>query len=186
MKTLILNGSPKVNGDVAALVNEMTRHLHGEVRVLSHADGISPCVDCRHCWTHDGCCLDDALVEVYPFFNECDNVILASPIWFSELSGPLLNLASRFVQCNFAAQHFRGVIPNIRPKRSVLILCGAEPGTEKKAATTAHTILKFMNARNRAADIFSMDTNNIPAGEDAAAMNAAREAALLLNRLGGA
>ena len=186
MKTLILNGSPKVNGDVAALVGEMTRHLHGEVRVLSHADGISPCVDCRHCWTNDGCCLDDGMTEIYPYFSACDNIVLASPIWFSALSGPLLNLAGRLLQCYFAAQHFRGVTPDIKPKNSVLILCGAEAGTEKTPIATAHTILKFMNARNRAADIFSMDTNNIPAGEDAAAMNAVREAALLLNRLGGA
>lgn len=186
MKTLILNGSPKENGDVSALVSEMATHLRGEVRVLSHFDSMHPCVDCRHCWRQEGCCLDDALKDMYPFFEACDNIVLASPIWFSELSGPLLNLASRFVQPYYAAEHFRGVQPCIRAKRGVLVLCGAEPGTEKKAEATARTILKLMRALPIVARVYSLDTNNIPAGDDPAAVSAARDAAALLNRLYGA
>ena len=54
MKTLIINGSPKKNGDTAALIDELLRHLEGEVRIISGDDSISPCIDCRFCWKKNG------------------------------------------------------------------------------------------------------------------------------------
>ena len=51
MKTLILNGSPRPNGNTVALINELKKHLEGEVIELSaFRSNIAPCVDCRGCW----------------------------------------------------------------------------------------------------------------------------------------
>jgi hypothetical protein len=50
MKTLILNGSTKANGDVAAMLGAFTENLGGEVVTLSFSDNITPCADCRSCW----------------------------------------------------------------------------------------------------------------------------------------
>lgn len=181
---MVLNGSPKKDGDTVALLDAFLESLQGERRVLSIHDCASPCIDCRHCWEARGCCLDDGLKDMYPFFEECDNIVLASPVWFSELSGPLLNLASRFVQPYFAAGHFRSEHVKMKMKKGVVILCGGEPGTQGRAAETAHTILKFMRALPCVATITSMETNVLPAEEDEKALGQAREAALLLNRLG--
>ncbi len=159
MKTLILNGSPKRNGDTAALIREFTKHLNGDVRVVSsHFDNISPCLEV------------------------CDNLVIASPVWFSELSGPLLTLASR-IQTYFAAKQFRNQPIRIKHKNGILILVGAEKGTEEKASSTAHTILKHMNALPCIASVFSLNTNDVPAADDLSALDAARNAALLLNQL---
>lgn len=49
MKTLLLFGSLKKNGDTAALAGAFVRHLEGEVRTLSASSSISPCLDCRFC-----------------------------------------------------------------------------------------------------------------------------------------
>ena len=49
MKTLIVNGSPKENGDTEALVRELASHLDGEIRIVSHRNRIAPCADCRYC-----------------------------------------------------------------------------------------------------------------------------------------
>lgn len=49
MKTLIINGSPKKDGDTAVLINELVRNLKGEVVILTCYDEISPCNDCRFC-----------------------------------------------------------------------------------------------------------------------------------------
>lgn len=145
MKTLILNGSPKMKGDIATLVGEMINHLEGEVRIISSVfNNISPCIDCRYCWWNSGCAIDDEMQGIYKFLEECDNIVIASPIWFSELSGPLMNLASR-MQTYFAAAYFRGEKTAIKQKNGVLILAGAEKGTAKKAASTAHTILKHIH-----------------------------------------
>ncbi len=182
MKTLIINGSPKKNGDTTALLDEFTKHLSGEARILSCYSNISPCNDCRFCWTNSGCSIDDEMQEIYPFLDECDNVVLASPIWFSTLSGPLLNIASR-IQTLYAAGRFRG---ESKPatKNGVLFLVGAQEGTEINPTRTALTIMKYMYVRRPCvATIYSLDTDNVPAAKDEAALRCAREAALLLNTL---
>lgn len=183
MKTLILNGSPKRNGDTATLIGEFTKHLNGDVWVVSsHFDNISPCLDCRHCWNNPGCIINDDMQNVYSYLEVCDNLVIASPIWFSELSGPLLTLASR-IQTYFAARQFRNEPNRIKHKNGILILVGAEKGSEKKASSTAHTILKHMNALPCIASVFSLNTNVLPAADDLSALAAAHNAALLLNQL---
>jgi multimeric flavodoxin WrbA len=183
MKTLIMNGSPKMNGDTAALINEFVKNLMGEVRILSHFDNISSCIDCRFCWKDPGCSINDEMQEIYPYLNACNNIVLASPIWFSSLSGPLLNLSSR-IQTLFAANHFRGETMNSKQKNGVIILVGAEKGTEIVPVQTALTIMKHMNVRRSSVScVFSLDTNNVPAENDETAKRNVREAAILLNSL---
>jgi multimeric flavodoxin WrbA len=181
LKTLILNGSTKIDGDTAALINELKKHLRGEVITLSQHDGISPCTDCRYCWENPGCCIEDKLREVYPFMEDCDNIVLASPIWFSTLSGPLLNLAGRLTQPYFTAAYFRKEEVKLKRKKGVLLLAGGEKGTEVKAAATAHIIFKLLNALPCVANVFSLATDKLPAREDENALKQARDAAILLN-----
>lgn len=185
MKTLIINGSPKRDGDTAALVSAFACALTGEVKILSAANNISPCTDCRACWSKRGCTLEDEMQEVYPFLEACDNIVLASPVWFSSLSGPLLNIASR-MQTLYAARRFRNELQKAKPKNGVLLLVGAGRGTEMAAAQNARTILKWMGARLPCvAEVYSLDTNHIPAARDEAACENARDAARLLNEESG-
>ena len=180
IKTLLLFGSLRKNGDTAALAGALVRHLEGEVRILSGSDSISPCRDCRFCWSHPGCSIRDAMQEIYPYWEECDNVVLASPIWFSSLSGPLLSLASRF-QTQFAARHFRNEPVGIKQKNGVILLVGAESGTEAVPIQTACTILKWMQVRRPCSTVCSLDTNRLPAARDERALSEARLAAERLN-----
>lgn len=89
--------------------------------------------------------MDDKMQEIYPFLAQCDHVVLASPICFSSLSGPLLNVARR-VQTYFAGRFFRGEPELLKQKNGVLLLAGAEPGTERKLLETARIIMKHINA----------------------------------------
>lgn len=181
MKTLIINGSTRANGDIAALLDEFTKHLEGEIRTVTWKDGISPCVDCRRCLAQSGCAIQDGMQEIYGYLEECDNVVLASPVWYSSLSGPALDIASRF-QTLFAARFFRG---EARPatKRGVIFLAGGQPGTESAPEKSARIILRNMGAAREMTDVIkSMDTDNVPARGDAAALMQARNAALKLNR----
>jgi multimeric flavodoxin WrbA len=183
MKTLIINGSPKKKGDTTALIDEFTKYLNGEVKVLSCFSNISPCNDCRYCWANSGCSIDDEMQEIYPFLDECDNVVLASPIWFSSLSGPLLNIVSR-IQTLFAAIYFRREQKSTKQKNGVILMVGAENGTEVMPTQNALTIMKFMNVRRPCvATVYSLDTNNVPVTKDEIAIKNAHEAALLLNSL---
>lgn len=182
MKTLIINGSPRKGGDTEAIINALVARLDGEYRVVGMGEDISPCVDCRWCWNNDGCCIRDGMQDVYEYWKECDNVVFASPIWFSSLSGPALNIASRF-QTSFIAR-FRRKIPSPPTKNGVLILVGAQPGTEAGPEKNAYTILRNMNVKTPlAAVIKSMNTDDVPAKDDAAALRDAANAAAELNRL---
>ena len=185
MRTLIFNGSPKTNGDTEALVSELIAHLHGEVKTVSIHDNISPCIDCRYCWKNDGCCLDDDMTNIYDFLDKCDNIVLASPIWFSSLSGPLLNLTSR-IQALWANNYFLNKPYASNLKNGVIIIVGAQSGTETIPMQTAVGLMKYMNVdRSSIAKIYSLDTNNIPAENDVIALERCREVARSLNEICG-
>ena len=123
MKTLIINGSPRKNGNTANLLGELKKHLDGEVfQVDTYYAKSAPCNDCRHCWTHEECVIQDEMQDVYKVMDEADNVVVASPIYFGNLTGSLLNWASR-LQFFWAARNIRKVQPiRTKHRKGVVIL----------------------------------------------------------------
>ena len=180
MKTLIWNGSPRPQGDTAALLRVLKDGLQGEVRqVDTYSADIRPCVDCRYCWKQAGCCVQDEMQALYPYLLDCDNIVIASPLYFSELTGPLLSVASR-LQPFFAARFFRGEQPITKRKRGAVLLCGGGDGAPDRAFATADTLLHQMRAVPLAR-LLSHDTDRLPAAEDAAALHQAARLAVRLN-----
>ena len=123
MKTLIINGSPRKNGNTATLLNELKKYLVGEVyQVDTYYANSSPCFDCRHCWTNTECAIKDEMQDVYKMIDEADNVIIASPIYFGNLTGSLLNWASR-LQLLWVSRYIRKVEPlSVKRRKGVVIL----------------------------------------------------------------
>lgn len=166
MKTLIFNGSPRRNGDTVSLIHYVTSNLNGEFRIVNaYFDHISPCVDCRYCWKANDCAIDDEMSQVYAYLEECDNIIIASPIYFSELTGKLLDIASR-LQKYYCAKHFRKESLIQKAKKGVVILVGGGDGSSEKAYDTARTILRLMNCSVIYEPVISHHTNVCPAKED--------------------
>jgi len=96
-KTLIFNGSPRSNGDTASLIRILIEKLEGEFEIVNcYEADISPCIDCRECREIDDCAINDDMQKIYDYLNECDNVVIASPIYFSQPTGKLLDVVSRF------------------------------------------------------------------------------------------
>ena len=62
--------------------------------------------------------------EIYAYIEECDNVLIASPVYFSELTGKLLDLGSR-LQTYFSAKFFRREQPVAKAKRPPFFWSGA-------------------------------------------------------------
>ena len=123
MKTLIINGSPRKNGNTATLLNELKKHLDGEVyQVDTYYAKSSPCYDCRHCWTNVECIVNDEMQDVYKMIDEAVNFVIASPIYFGNLTGSLLNWASR-LQLFWVSRYIRKVEPlSIKNRKGVVIL----------------------------------------------------------------
>jgi multimeric flavodoxin WrbA len=180
MKTLILCGSPNRNGNCAALIRELTGALEGEVRVIySYFADVKPCIDCRYCWKKPGCSIRDGMDEIYDCVENYDNIVIASPIHFMELSGSLLSLCSRF-QTYFASRYFRGGDIEMRPKKGVLLLSSGQSHRHERALGTADVIFEEIGAK-RVATVTAGDSDNVPARENEEALAAVREAARLLN-----
>ena len=181
MNTLILNGSPRPQGDTAGLIGVVRESLRGEARVLNaYRCDISPCVDCRYCWENHGCAINDSMQEVYAYIQECDNILIASPIYFSELTGKLLDVAGR-LQTYFCARHFRGVAPVPKPKKGAVILVGGGDGSMEKAYDTACALLRHMNCQEILGAVVSHNSNRQPAVQDMKATQGARGIAEFFN-----
>ncbi len=119
--------------------------------------------------------------QVYDYLINCDAVVLASPVWFSSLSGPALNIGSR-LQTYFARKFFRRLPSPLKPKHGVILLAGAQPGTEENPIANAKTILGLANiAKTDITVICSMHTDTLPASEDTLALDTAKAAAQRLS-----
>ena len=119
--------------------------------------------------------------EVYGYLSECDNILIASPVFFTELTGQLLAVASR-LQTYFCARYFRKETPIKKVKKGgVLLLQGGHYKAEK-AADTAIVLLQTMNATDIAPVIFCLDTDNVAPGNNGPAMEKVREAAQFFNQ----
>ncbi|MDO4741083.1 MAG: flavodoxin family protein, partial [Eubacteriales bacterium] len=145
MKTLVINGATRPDGDTQALLDAFLQELSGETMIVSRKDAISPCIDCRRCWTQPGCAINDDMQSVYRFHEQCDNIVIASPIWYSSLSGPALNILSR-MQSLFAARFRRGE-RRAAEKNGVLILVGAQPETKDAPLFSALTVMRTMQVK---------------------------------------
>lgn len=160
MKTLIFNGSPRKNGDTKSIITQLTSQLDGEHKIIDAYDcGISPCIDCRYCHENNGCSIDDKWQIVDKYIEDCDNIIIASPIYFSEISGQLLVIASR-VQSYWSSRFFRKKELILKKKRGGIILVGGGDGHMSTPIETSTCLLHHMNAHKVFTPICFHDTNN--------------------------
>lgn len=184
MKTLIFNGSPRKNGDTASLINILTDRLHGDIMTVDcyYAD-ISPCIDCRKCRDALMCPINDEMQSIYRYIEDCDNIVIASPVYYSELTGRLLDTASR-LQMYFSARFFRKENPPIKPKKGAVILVGGGNGSPQKAFETAVCILHTVNTYDIHPLVCSHSTDNIPAAKDETAVSGVHSIADFFNNVG--
>ncbi len=166
MKTLILNGSPRINGDTSKLIKKFTEKEIDEYKIVdAYRCNISACLDCRSCRKNNGCSINDEMQDIYKYIQECDNILIASPLYFSELTGKLLDVGSR-LQTYFCARFFRKEEPIVKSKRGAVILVGGGDGHIDKAYGTACTLLHHMNCSSIHEVVYSHNTNTKPAIND--------------------
>lgn len=185
MKTVIINGSPRKNGDSMTLVNELTKYLDGEVQIVNtYFDNIKPCIDCRHCWNNPACSIKDDMQDVYELLKDADNIVISSPVYFSELTGQVLNFASRLQLFYMSKRMNRDIGLNNKIKNGLLIVTagGDTKNIEERVIKTSNLIFRYINAKS-IGTIYSINTDNVPAQNDVTALEKAREFALKLNIL---
>ena len=181
MHTLILNGSPRPFGDTAALIAALREGLRGRVTQVDCCRArISPCLDCRRCAKEPGCAVHDEMDVLYPVIERCDRVVIATPVYFSLPTPQVLSVCSR-LQTYFCAKFFRKESSPILPKRGGILLCGGGSGSAAPAEAAVRRMLKALGAGEIGPVAASLNTDRLPAREDAAALAQAAALAEFLN-----
>lgn len=126
MKTLVLFGSAREDGHTKALLNVFLEELEGEVEIIdAYRTSVAPCKDCRYCWKKRGCSIKDGMQEIYKKVDEADNIILAAPMYFHTVPGPMKVLLDRFQV--YWASFVRKDHPDKNIKKGAILMVGGAP-----------------------------------------------------------
>ena len=95
MKILVLNGSPRKNGNTQAMCNafyeEAIKAGHEVHMIRVTEKKIAGCLACEYCHTKgNGHCIQkDDMQEIYPLMEEMEMLVIASPIYYYSYSGQM-------------------------------------------------------------------------------------------------
>ena len=103
MKVLMLNGSPKANGNTAAALAEMAAIFAQEgIEVETVQVGHLPvrgCTGCGGCGKLNKCVHDDVVNELISKFDEADGLVLGSPVYYASANSTLTAALDRLFFC---------------------------------------------------------------------------------------
>lgn len=106
MKTLIINGSPRVNGNTTIAINEMVKVFKDEgveVDVVQVGNKeVRGCIACGRCAEIGKCVFEDVVNELAPKFEEADGLVVASPVYYASANATLIAVLDRL----FYSTHF--------------------------------------------------------------------------------
>ena len=99
MKVLMINGSPRKNGNTMVALQEMQKIFEAndvEVEIL-HVGGmdIRGCIACGKCERTKGCVLDGFVNEVAEKLRNADGLVLGSPVYYASAHPTLVALLDR-------------------------------------------------------------------------------------------
>lgn len=100
MKVLIINGSPHKNGSTYTALHEMEKiflseNIETEIIQVGHLP-IRGCIACRSCYETGKCAfVDDIVNELAPKFEECDGLVVGSPVYYASANATLIALLDR-------------------------------------------------------------------------------------------
>ncbi len=99
MKVLMLNGSPKKDGNTARALKEMEKifaenGVETEIVQVGGKD-IRGCTACCYCYEHAKCAFDDIVNETAEKLKDCDGLVIASPVYYAAANGTLVSMLDR-------------------------------------------------------------------------------------------
>lgn len=106
MKVLMINGSPRMDGNTSIALEEMKKVFEAEgvevqiVRVGSK--DVRGCIACGRCMELGKCVFDDVVNELAPAFEEADGLVVASPVYYASANATLIAVLDRL----FYSSHF--------------------------------------------------------------------------------
>ena len=106
MKILMINGSPRKNGNTSIALQEMEKIFVEEgietERIQIGNQDIRGCIACNRCAEQGKCVFEDAVNEAAPKFEACDGLVVASPVYYASANATLIAFLDRL----FYSTHF--------------------------------------------------------------------------------
>jgi len=142
MKIVILNGSPRAQGNTAAMVEAFARgakEAGHEVEVVNVATmKIAGCRSCGWCrGAGAGACVQkDDMQAVYPIIKDAEMIVFASPVYYFTMSAQLQSAIQRF--------YCWGKHPTMT--KGALLLSSYSPNVYDGAVGEYHGILRYFGA----------------------------------------
>ena len=106
MKVLMINGSPRANGNTNVALEEMAKTFAQEgieTEILHIGNqAIRGCIACGSCAKTGKCVFDDAVNEAAAKFKDCDGLVVGSPVYYASANATLIAFLDRL----FYSSHF--------------------------------------------------------------------------------
>lgn len=155
-KVLMLNGSPRENGNIAVGFREMQK-IFDELGVeyecinLGKKD-VRGCIACGTCGNTGKCVFNDVVNEISDKFEKADGLVVGSPVYYGCANGTLVSALQRV----FYSSHF-----DKRMKVGASVVCARRAG----CTATFDELNKFFTISNMPVAT-SQYWNNIHGGAD--------------------
>ena len=99
MKVLIINGSPRKDGNTAIAIREMEqvfqqKGVEVETVQIGNQD-VRGCIACGSCAKNGKCVFNDVVNELAPKFEEADGLVVASPVYYASANATLIACLDR-------------------------------------------------------------------------------------------
>ena len=110
MNITVINGSPRMNGNSHAIVNafcDTAKEQGAEIKIfeMSRLKNVRGCQGCMACkGKTDTCVIHDDMTEIYDQIQRSDVVVIASSVYFADLSSqikPFIDRLYQFFPANF-------------------------------------------------------------------------------------
>lgn len=99
MKVLMINGSPRGNGNSYIALHEMEKifaQAGVETKIVHVGNkAIRGCIACGSCAKNGRCVFDDLVNETAPMFEACDGLVVASPVYYASANATLVAFLDR-------------------------------------------------------------------------------------------
>ena len=99
MKVIIINGSPRHDGNTSLAVNEIVKifseqDIETEVCQIG-GKNIRGCIACNKCAEIGKCVFSDEVNEIAEKFEKADGLIVASPVYYASANGTIISFLDR-------------------------------------------------------------------------------------------
>ena len=105
MRVLVINGSPHQDGCTKRALDEVIKVLESKQieTIYIHVGNkvVAGCKACGFCKENHKCVIDDIVNETAKIFDECDGILIGSPVYYSGINGTLKSFLDRLFNSSY-------------------------------------------------------------------------------------